>query len=445
MRLQSFFSGPLHILKTYLKDQPWKRNYERSVLWSFTDKGIKFLAELLIGFYLAVSLGVGKFGLLNYAISFVVLFQGISTVGLTDLLTREFVNRKDEAEKIVSAALSMRLPVSIFFAVVINLIAWQEEPTVRQLIFAISLSLIFRSFEVFIYYFQSIIRAEWVAKIQIVVTFLISILKIVLITIKSDVTAFAWAYSIEWFLIAVGLLITYLKLKPMHKWRTTWPPIKRLFIESWPLMISSIAINIYMRMDQVMLRELYGNVENGFYAAALRLTEIWYVIPTVIGSIIFPALINARPNPQLYEQRLLRLNAFMFWLSFSIACVIAPLSKYLIVNLYNEDFLPAASILTIQIWSGIFSFMGVSGTFWLMAENLQYVSLIRTLVGLVVNITLNFLLIPKFGGIGAAFSMLITQLFATSLSLLFLKKTRPLLLIQLRSIFYPFKLLMKLP
>jgi len=85
--------------------------------------------------------------------------------------------------------------------------------------------------------------------------------------------------------------------------------------------------------------------------------------------------------------------------------------------------------------------MGVSGTFWLMAENLQYVSLIRTLLGLMVNISLNIILIPKFGGMGAAISMLVTQIFATTISLLFLRKTRSLLKIQARSIYYPFQLL----
>jgi len=126
----------------------------------------------------------------------------------------------------------------------------------------------------------------------------------------------------------------------MHEaWQVALPFVKKLLLESWPLMLSSVAINIYMRMDQIMLRDLHGNVENGFYAAALRLTEIWYVIPTVIGSIVFPALLNARnKDPHLYEDRLLKLHAFMFWVSFSLACLITPFSEFLIVNLYNEDF-----------------------------------------------------------------------------------------------------------
>jgi O-antigen/teichoic acid export membrane protein len=443
--LKSFFDRAFHITATYFQEQPWKRDYERSVLWSFTDKGIKFLAELLIGFYLATSLGVANFGVFNYAISFVVLFQGISTLGLSDLLTREFVNQREQQNKILSTSLLMRLVASLCFAAIINFATRNDELTVRQSIFAISLSLVFRSFEVLIYYFQSIVKSEWVAKIQIVTTILISLAKILLISINAQITSFAWVYTVEWVLIALGLFYIYKRTQYKKSWQVAFPFAKKLFLESWPLMVSSIAINIYMRMDQIMLRDLHGNAENGLYAAALRLTEIWYVIPTVIGSIVFPALLNARNRDlRLYEDRLLKLNAFMFWVSFSLACMIAPFSEFLMVNLYNENFQKSGTILSIQIWSGIFSFMGVSGTFWLMAENLQYVSLIRTLLGLMVNVSLNTMLIPKFGGIGAAISMLVTQLFATTLSLIFLKKTRVLLKIQARSIFYPFQLLREL-
>jgi len=179
--LKSFFDRAFHITATYFQEQPWKRDYERSVLWSFTDKGIKFLAELLIGFYLATSLGVANFGVFNYAISFVVLFQGISTLGLSDLLTREFVNLKDQRNITLSTSLLMRLVASLFFALIINFATRNDELIVRQSIFAISLSLVFRSFEVLIYYFQSIVKSEWVAKIQIVTTVLISITKIFVI------------------------------------------------------------------------------------------------------------------------------------------------------------------------------------------------------------------------------------------------------------------------
>jgi O-antigen/teichoic acid export membrane protein len=424
------------------KKKPWKQNYARSVIWSFIDKGFKFLAELLIGFYLATALGVARFGMLNYAISFIVLFQGISTLGLSDLLTRELINFKDQRGKILGTAVSMRLGASLLFTVVINVVAFHEDHLVRQLIFAISMSLIFRSFEVLVYFYQSIVKSEWVAKIQILSTILISISKILLIVQQAELQAYAWVYTFEWVLIALGLLLVFTKTRIYEVWKIDRSFARRLLIESWPLMVSSVAINLYMRMDQVMLREMHGDVENGYYAAALRLTEIWYVIPTVIGSILFPAVLNAKSTDQVkYRDRILQLNAFMFWVSFMLAIVISPMAEFLIVTLYNDDFRHAGIILSIQIWSGIFTFMGVSGTFWLMAENLQYVSLIRTLLGLSVNVVLNFMLIPRFGAIGAAVSMLITQAFATTISLLLLKKTRIFIKIQMQSVIYPFHFL----
>jgi O-antigen/teichoic acid export membrane protein len=434
----------IHYVLRFTGQQAGSVRYARNILWSFFEKFIKFLAELLIGFYIARMLGVSNFGVLNYAISFIVMFQGIASLGLSEILTRELITYGNQKSQILSTALFLRVVVAIFFVVVINLISWFEFPQVRLILFIVSLSLVFRSFESLIYYFQSIVKSEKVSRIQITRTILISLAKIYLIYRNAGVVSFAWVYSIEWFIIAIGLVMAYLKTEPGHQWKVGWKWGKRLLLNSWTLMLSAAAVNIYMRMDQVMIRQMINDTEIGYYAAAVRLTEFWYIIPMILCGTLFPALLNARKiSKELYQTRLLMLNAFLFWTSFILALLISPWAYELITLLYNETYGPASTVLAIHIWSAIFTFLGVSGSYWLMAENLQHVSLLRTTIGLVVNFVLNILLIPTYGAAGAAVATLVTQVLATTASLLLLAKTRKLLAIQYRSIYYPAEWMVK--
>jgi O-antigen/teichoic acid export membrane protein len=440
----SRIDNAIHYVLRVTGQQVGSVRYARNILWSFFEKFIKFLAELLIGFYIARMLGVSNFGVLNYAISFTVMFQGIASLGLSEILTRELINYSNQKSQILCTALFLRIAAAIFLVVILNLISWFELPQVRLMIFIVSLSLVFRSFESLIFYFQSIVKSEKVSRIQITCTILISITKIYLISSNAAVMSFAWVYSIEWAIIGIGLLMAYLKAEPHHQWIVVWKWGKKLLLSSWTLMLSAAAVNIYMRMDQVMIRQMINDTEIGYYAAAVRLTEFWYIIPMILCGTLFPAILNARKiSKELYQTRLLMLNAFLFWTSFIIALFISPWAYELITLLYDETYGPASTILAIHIWSAIFTFLGVSGSYWLMAENLQHISLLRTTIGLVVNFLFNILLIPTFGAVGAAAATLVTQILATTASLFLLASTRKLLVIQFRSIYYPAEWIVK--
>jgi probable polysaccharide biosynthesis protein len=61
---------------------------------------------------------------------------------------------------------------------------------------------------------------------------------------------------------------------------------------------------------------MLGNEAVGQYAAATRLSEIWYFIPTVVVSSLFPAIVNARrQSEELYCDRLQKLFDLVAWIA----------------------------------------------------------------------------------------------------------------------------------
>jgi O-antigen/teichoic acid export membrane protein len=76
--------------------------------------------------------------------------------------------------------------------------------------------------------------------------------------------------------------------------------------------------------------------------------------------------------------------------------------------LFGNEFASAAPVLTIYIWAGVSVFLGVASSQYLINENLTMLSFFRTTVGMVLNVVLNFILIPLYGIIGSAIATLIS-------------------------------------
>jgi O-antigen/teichoic acid export membrane protein len=180
-----------------------------------------------------------------------------------------------------------------------------------------------------------------------------------------------------------------------------------------------------MKIDQIMIKEILGLEDNGQYAAAVTLSEAFYFIPMVVASSLFPAIINAKKNnKKLYVTRLRRFYSLMIWLAIAIAIPTTFLSDWIVNLLYGDQYYQASGVLTIHIWASIFVFMGVANGKWLINENLQFFSMIYTVIGVVTNIVLNYILIRKIGIEGAAWATIISQFIATYFCLLLFKKTR---------------------
>ena len=172
-----------------------------------------------------------------------------------------------------------------------------------------------------------------------------------------------------------------------------------------------------MKIDQVMIQEMLGSEAVGQYAAATRLSEIWYFIPTVVASSLFPAIVNAkRQSEELYYDRLQKLFDLVVWIAIAIALPITFLSDMIVNMLYGEQYNQAASVLMIHIWASIFVFLGVVSGNWYINENLQLLAFWRAFYGMISNIFLNLLLITKYGIQGAAIATLISYMIVDFIS-----------------------------
>ena len=199
-----------------------------------------------------------------------------------------------------------------------------------------------------------------------------------------------------------------------------------------------MAIMIYMRLDMVMLKMMKGDLAVGLYAAATRVSEVWYFIPMAIVSSVSPAILRAKDNPEVFYGRLRRLFSLLTLSACVIGSIVALSSHAIIRILYANSYRDAAPVLAIHIWASVFVFLGVAQGPWDISTNLLKLALYRTVTGAVINVALNFILIPRFAAVGAAIATVVayavSAVFANALS----ARTRPIFLMQMQS-FYPGK------
>jgi len=424
-------------IKTLFKHQGFKK-YFANISWLFAEKILRMIVGLFVGIWVARYLGPDKFGLLSYAQSFVGIFSAIATLGLDGIVVREFVKYPEKENELLGTAFILKL-FGAFLTLIILYIAIHFTSNDRYtniLIFIIASATIFQAFNVIDMYFQSKVMSKYIVFTNSFTLLLSSFVKILLIFNKAPLIAFAGMVVFDSLVMSLGYIYWYLKVKKeIFFIKFNIAIAKQLLKSSFPLILSSISVVLYMRVDQIMIKELLNNKAVGNYAVAVRLSEIWYFIPGIIINSIFPAIINAKKiSEKLYYYRFQQLYKIMVILAILISFPISFFSNEIINILYGSQYNEASSVLKIHIWTSLFVFLGLVSSKWFIIEHIEKYSFYRTILGLLLNIILNIILIPIFKIKGAAIATLISQIFTAYIFDIFTIKTRNMFFIKTKAL-----------
>lgn len=415
----------------------------KNSIWLIYEKVFRMVLTLFVGLWVARYLGPESYGDLNYAIALVSIFFAFITLGLDGVVVKELVRNEKDKLSVLGTSLIMRIfsaIVTIVLLIVsIQLFDFIPNRTVEILVMIFSISLIFKTFETFDLFFQSIIKSKYTVLAKNLSYLISSLLKIVLILMNLSVISFAIVSVLEFFLIGLFLLITYQKkVGDLKYWKFNKNYITELLKESWPLILSGFTISIYMKIDTLMIGSLLKSEDVGLYSAAVKISELWYVIPTSIVSSLAPSIAASKKNSGNTNLKTQKLFDIMVISSLVVAIPVTFLSKYIMIFMFGEEFRGAGTVLSIHIWASIFVFLGVAKTPWLINEKLTKHAFYATASGAIINIIGNLLLIPEIGINGAAISTIVTQFIASVLAFCFFRKTRPLFFMMVKSLYWPF-------
>ena len=405
--------------------------------WLFADKVLRMGSSLVVGVWIARYLGVKDFGLFNYTTAFVMLFTPLATLGLDNIVVRELTRSPTRKEEILGTTFWLKLfagGISALLALTGISFIRPNDPTAILLVAILAMTGVGQALDAIDYWFQSQVESKNTVIAKNTAFVLVAISKVILILNHASVIAFAWAALAEILLGSLGLAISYqLKGFSIWKWRWNLGVARSLLTESLPLIFSSLAIMIYMKIDQIMLGDMIGDRAVGIYSAATRISEVWYFIPVSVAASVSPAIYKAKEiSETLYYQRIEQLNRWLVLMAISVVLPITFLATPAVTLLFGDKYIEAGNILVVHIWTAIFVFTGVATAPWFISEELNYLSMYQTLIGAIVNVILNLLLIPPYSGLGAAIATVISQAFASFFLNAVHPKTRKLFYLQLK-------------
>lgn len=402
--------------------------YVNNTLWLFAEQVTRMLLTIIVGIWVARYLGPEMFGKYNYALAFITLLAVFSSLGLNVIAIRELVRTPDKSDSIIGTIFYMRFFASIanILVIIVLIILIEKNENVVWLVIILSFRVLFNVFEVIDFYFQAKVNSKYAVKAKTISLLLSNVLKIALILSKSSIIMFAIVEVIESVLISFFLITYYYKYGgKLGKWTFSFGRAKDLIKESWPLIISSFGIIIYQKIDQIMLAKMTNDTEVGIYAVAVKLSEVWIFIPSVITASYFPKIVMSQKlSNDIYLKELQKLYDVMVVIALVITFPIIIFSEQIILLLYGIEFHEAASVLSIHVCGAVFVFMGLARSKWIVNEGLIKSGLVFHLTGAFINVVLNFFLIPIYYSTGAAVATVVSYFFAYYLATIFYKKTQ---------------------
>ncbi|MFD2284868.1 oligosaccharide flippase family protein [Pedobacter petrophilus] len=369
--------------------------------------------------YASRILGPAGMGAVNFADNFITYFLIFSALGIPLYGVREIAKVKNDTialGRVFSALIFIHLITSVISIVILLVISLSTEKLSANFqLYQIGMAILLGNVFIAEWFFQGVEKFKYIAIRTVSIRLFTILLLFALVHSIADrntyyalnLVATLLAAATNMYSVSKMVKISFKNLELKHH-------LKPLFI----IFSNSIITTIYLVFDTIILGFLTGDVQVGYYAAAMRISKISLAVIGVLSAVLLPRLTIAFKEKNWSEAKLLLNKSinFVVFLSIPIAIGTYCLSEEIIRLFAGQQYLPAVSAL--QILCFIVVFVGMAQVFAhqiLLPLHQERKILYASLFGVVVSLGLNFLLIPVYKQNGAAISSLATEFSVTLL------------------------------
>lgn len=378
----------------------------KNTFWLSVGEIISRLLKMILVVYAARILGVAGWGIFSYAISIASLLYIFSDFGLENVVTREIAKSSDEKLHYFSTAFFIRsillaLCLLVIFFITFFIIHTTE---IREILFPIALMLAFDSLRnLTLAISRALEKMEQEAYIRSLTSFLVVGLGLATLIYIPSIKNLAYAYLLGSFaglIISLYILRTYIAYIPEYFSKKLIGPIMKI---AWPFCIFWVTATIMVYTDIIMLGWWKTPTDLGLYSAARRLVQFLLVIPNLIAFTTLPLFSKlVTESREKLRETFEKTLSFTLLLGLPIVVGGILLGKDIVLVVFGESYID--SVLVFQIFLGMLvtMFPSIIVNNFIFTHNMQRKFVWCTIGGALLNILLNFVLIPKFGIYGAA-------------------------------------------
>lgn len=395
--------------------------------WLLGGKIVNMILSFFVSLATARYLGPDNFGSINYVAAYVSFFSSITSLGLSVIVIKEISMGKEDDNEVIWTGILMRFLTAVFSTIaVIALVSITDksDPLMVKIAILESIAILASAFDTFMYWFQGKLLGKYTSIASVVAYIGMSLYRIYLLANNADILWFAFATSVDTLLLSLILMLCYVRENGFHP-KVSIRLGKSLMKQSYHYMISGLIAILYSKIDQIMLKQMLDTYSVGLYTAALTIAGLWGMIPSAFIQSVSPILYkNAEENRGMFYKRLRQSYSGIWLLNICWSLGVSIFSYWVIYLLYGKAYLGARGALVIVVWyTGITSIGSLTQVYLATENKNKYVNYFA-LAGLVTDVVLNALLIPKMGILGAAIATLVTYTVIHIVMPLAIKDTR---------------------
>lgn len=364
-------------------------------------------------------LGPQDLGKFYFALSLTAICSVFIDLGLSNVLTREVARGDREPKKFFAAILGLKVPLAILAWLAAFFLAQGNGETVKYLIYLASISMVLDSFTNSLYaYFRGYHNLKFEALSAVGVQTIVLISSLIMMQLEKNVL---WlmiglpAASVANFIYALILAKKrfHLNLRPV------WDKMLmgQIFLIAWPFGLYAILQRFYTYFDSVLLFKLAGDWAVGIYQVPFKIVNALQFLPMAFVASLYPALsMYWRSNREQLKITFERALNYATIISLPIAVGVISLADKVVI-LFKENFSEAAWPLQIVMLALFFIFIHFPLGALLNACDRQRANTKNMIITVAASIVLNLILIPFWGPVGAAITVLATNILLCGLSL----------------------------
>ena len=415
----------------------------KNIAWALGGKTVSLMGVLVVAIIVARYLGKEQYGIMNYVVSYVAIFQVFADFGLDLLQVREESRTPERRDIIIGTVfcLKVMLAAITLVAIAATTLLFETDALLQGYILLYSLSVLLNTTWVARNHFTSIVWNEYVVKTEITRTLVGIGIKVTLVLMHLPLAWFIAALVVDSLLLASGYTLSYVrKIDSVRKWRFDAQLARYLLRQSFPLLLSGAAIIVYNRIDQLMIAQMIDQSHLGVYSVAVRFVELLLFVPTIISQTLTPMLVEVRQQDagQYEHQSRVFMNVTVA-LCLVLALLTSLLSFPIVYYTFGAAYIGAASVLAVLSFRVIGDALSQTSGQLMIIEGIQQYAPIRNVIGCVACVFLNLMLIPRAGIHGAAYSCLITIFISGTLSDFFIPPYRSIFRKQMQALLVGWK------
>lgn len=365
--------------------------------------------------------GADAYGLYFAIFNFTYLFNVVLDMGITNFNNRNIARHTQLLSKHLSGIIILKLLLgALYLLVTFGVAAIIGYDTLHfKLLFWMSIN---QFLNAFILYLRSNVSALLLFKTDSVLSVLDRLLMILICGVMLWTNILKTPFKIEYFvyaqtaaytlsaLTALTVVLSQAKLTRLH-WNSAF--FLMILKKSFPFALLYLLMSFYNRIDSVMIERLLpSNIsafEAGIYASAFRLLDALVMIAYLFSVILLPLFSKMLKDKDDLSGIVRTSFSLLFFFSVTAVTLLLCFKTPTLELLYNEHITESAVVFTFLIPCIIpYSMTYIFGTLLTANGSMRLLNL-SAVVGIVVNLLINFLLIPRLHAEGAAIASLSTQ------------------------------------